>query len=58
MEATFEDIDSVSLDIVELVMALEEKFDPKISDWVIENIKTVGDGVIISNQKYSQIILR
>ena len=58
METTFEDIDADSLDIVELVMVLEEEFDLEISDQKIENIKTVGDGVIISNQKYSQIILR
>lgn len=43
METTFEDIDADSLDIVELVMALEEEFDLEISDQEIENIKTVGD---------------
>ncbi len=43
METTFEDIDADSLDIVELVMALEEEFDLEISDKEIENIKTVGD---------------
>jgi len=42
-ETTFEDIDADSLDIVELVMALEEEFDLEISDQEIENIKTVGD---------------
>lgn len=45
METTFEDIDADSLDIVELVMALEEEFDLEISDQEIENIKTVGDVV-------------
>ncbi len=44
-ETTFEDIDADSLDIVELVMALEEEFDLEISDQEIENIKTVGDVV-------------
>ncbi len=43
METTFEEIDADSLDIVELVMALEEEFDLEISDQEIENIKTIGD---------------
>ncbi len=43
METSFEDIDADSLDIVELVMALEEEFDLEISDQEVENIKTVGD---------------
>ncbi len=42
-ETTFEDIDADSLDIVELVMALEEEFDLEISDQEIENINSVGD---------------
>ncbi len=42
-ETTFEDIDADSLDIVELVMALEEEFDLEISDQEIENVKSVGD---------------
>lgn len=42
-ETTFEEIDADSLDIVELVMALEEEFDLEISDQEIENIKTLGD---------------
>jgi len=45
METSFEDIDADSLDIVELVMALEEAFDLEISDQEVENIKTVGDVV-------------
>ncbi len=44
-ETTFEDIDDDSLDIVELVMALEEEFDLEISDQEIENINSVGDVV-------------
>jgi len=43
LNTTFEDIDADSLDIVELVMALEEEFDLEISDREIENINTVGD---------------
>ncbi len=45
METTFEEIDADSLDIVELVMALEEEFELEISDQEIENVKTVGDVV-------------
>lgn len=45
LETTFEDLDADSLDIVELVMALEEEFNLEISDEEVENIKTVGDVV-------------
>jgi acyl carrier protein len=44
-ETTFEDIDADSLDVVELVMALEEEFDLEIADEAVENIKTVADVV-------------
>ena len=43
VETTFEEIDADSLDIVELVMALEEEFDLEISDQEIEDIQTLGD---------------
>ncbi len=43
LETTFEEIDADSLDIVELVMALEEEFELEISDDEIENIGSVGD---------------
>lgn len=42
-ETTFEDIDADSLDVVELVMALEEEFGLDIADEEVENIKKVGD---------------
>ncbi|HHT47561.1 MAG TPA: acyl carrier protein [Firmicutes bacterium] len=45
LETTFEDIDADSLDVVELVMALEEEFDLEIADEEVENIQTVGDVV-------------
>jgi len=45
MDTTFEDLDADSLDIVELVMALEEEFNLEISDEEVENIRTVGDVV-------------
>ena len=45
-EARFiEDLNADSLDIVELVMALEEEFDMEMADGEAENIKTVGDVV-------------
>ncbi len=44
-ETTFEEIDADSLDLVELVMALEEEFDIEISDEEIEKIKSVNDVV-------------
>ena len=40
-----EDLGADSLDVVELVMALEEKFDIEIPDEDAEKISTVGDAV-------------
>lgn len=46
MEASFvDDLGADSLDIVELVMALEEEFDLEIPDEDAEKIRTVGDAV-------------
>ena len=45
-EATFiDDLGADSLDLVELVMALEEGFSISIPDEEVESIKTVGDAV-------------
>jgi len=41
--AFIDDLGADSLDIVELVMALEEEFGISIPDEEAENIKTVGD---------------
>jgi acyl carrier protein len=40
-----DDLGADSLAIVELVLALEEKFDIKIPDEEVDNIKTVGDAI-------------
>lgn len=40
-----DDLGADSLDLVELVMALEDNFDMKIPDEDVEGIKTVGDAV-------------
>jgi len=46
MEASFiDDLGADSLDIVELIMALEEEFDIEIPDSEAEKISTVGDAV-------------
>jgi len=45
-EASFvEDLGADSLDIVELIMALEEEYDIEIPDEDAEKIQTVGDAV-------------
>jgi acyl carrier protein len=40
-----EDLGADSLDIVELVMAMEEEFEIEIPDEEAENIKSVGDAI-------------
>ena len=45
-EASFiDDLGADSLDIVELVMAMEEEFDIEIPDDDAEKIQTIGDAV-------------
>ena len=53
METSFiDDLGADSLDIVELIMALEEEFDLQIPDNEAEKIMTVGDVVeYIKNNK-------
>ena len=41
----FRSLGAYSLDIVELVMAMEEEFEVEIPDEEAENIKTVGDAI-------------
>ena len=45
-EARFrEDLEADSLDLVELIMAFEDKFGAEISDEAAQKITTVGDAV-------------
>ncbi len=52
MEASFgDDLGADSLDLVELVMALEEAFDVTVEESELENIETVGQAyTLISNK--------
>ena len=52
-ESSFiDDLGADSLDIVELVMAMEEEFEVEIPDDEAENIKTVSDAInYIKNHK-------
>ncbi len=46
MDARFrEDLEADSLDLVELIMAMEEAFDAEISDEEAQKIATVGEAV-------------
>jgi acyl carrier protein len=46
MESSFEEnLEADSLDIVEMLMLLEEKFDIQIPEEAAEKLKTVGDAV-------------
>ena len=52
MEATFvDDLSADSLDIVELIMAIEEEFEMEIPDTDAEKIVTVGDVVNYIKEK-------
>ncbi len=49
----FDDLSADSLDLAEMMMALEEEFDIEISDEDAEKIKTVGDVVKYIKDKIS-----
>ena len=47
MEARFrEELEADSLDLVELIMAFEDKFGTEISDEAAQKITTVGEAVV------------
>lgn len=50
LETSFTELNADSLDIVELIMALEEEFDLDIPDEDAEKIRTVGDAVNYINE--------
>ncbi len=51
LEKSFtDDLDVDSLSMVEVVVAAEEKFDVKIPDDEVKNLKTVGDAVTFIEQ--------
>jgi len=52
METSFvEELNADSLDIVELIMAIEEEFDIEIDENEVDNVKTVGDVVSFLSDK-------
>lgn len=51
MKTSFEDLDMDSLDIVELIMAMEEEFGLEISDEEAEKLTTVGAAVEYIQQR-------
>ena len=50
LDSTFEDLGADSLDVVELVMALEEEFDLEIADEDVDSINSIGDAVAYINE--------
>lgn len=50
-DMTFEELQLDSLDLVEIIMAIEEEFDIEISDEDGENIKCVADAVAYVESK-------
>ncbi len=50
-EAThFTELDADSLDVVEIVMAIEDEFSVEISDEAVEAVRTVGDVVKVISE--------
>ena len=50
LETTLEDLGADSLDLVEVIMAIEDEFDVQIKDEDLESIKSVGDLINYINQ--------
>jgi len=47
METTWQDLDVDSLDLVEVVKALEDRYDVQIADGRLKSIATVGDAAAL-----------
>lgn len=45
LDATLDDLNLDSLDVVEIMMAAEDEFDIEIPDDALEGVKTLGDVV-------------
>ncbi len=43
VDTTLEDLGADSLDLVEVIMAIEDEFDVQIKDEDLESLKSVGD---------------
>ena len=43
MDTTLEDLGADSLDLVDVIMAIEDEFDVQIKDEDLESLKSVGD---------------
>jgi len=58
VEARFrEDLEADSLDLVELIMALEEEFGGEISDEQAQKITTVGDAIVfLDGRSYCSVV--
>ena len=46
----FTELDADSLDVVEIVMAIEDEFGIEISDEAVESVSTVGDVVKVISE--------
>jgi acyl carrier protein len=50
-DATFESLDADSLDLVELVMALEEEFDVNVEEEELEGVTTIQGAFLLVESK-------
>ena len=53
MDTTFEELQLDSLDLLELIMAMEEEFDIEISEEDADKMQCIGDAVEYVEEKIS-----
>jgi acyl carrier protein len=53
-ETTFEDLDADSLDIVQVLVALEDTYDIEIQDEELQEIKNMGDFIAYVERKIGE----